>query len=59
MLVTCRPRASIPRTQRTVTQTRVAARSTAGYSSSRRSGFICLESCRPASARRSAYVSVS
>ena len=29
-LVTCRPRASIPRTQRTVTATRAAARTTAG-----------------------------
>ena len=53
MLVTCRPRSSIPRAQRTTTLTRAAARITAGYISSRCSGFICLESCRPESARRS------
>ena len=54
MLVTCRPRRSIPAAERITTLTRSAARSTLGNISSRRSSVICLESCRPPSARRSA-----
>ena len=43
-LVLCRPRSSIPRTQREVIATRVAARITFGYSVSRISCVCCLES---------------
>src|SRR3954447_16179144 len=53
-LVTCSPRRSIPAAQRTTTLTRSAARSTHGYISSRWASVICLESCRPLRARRSA-----
>ena len=42
--VLCSPRSSIPRTQRDVTATGVAARSTRGYSVSRISSVCCLES---------------
>src|SRR3954471_1382507 len=54
MLVTCSPRRSIPAAQRTTTLTRSAARSTHGHISSRWASVICLESCRPLRARRSA-----
>jgi hypothetical protein len=58
-LVLCSPRSSIPRTQREVTATAVAARSTRGYSVSRISIVCCLESFRADSERRSVSVSVS
>ena len=58
-LVLCSPRSSIPRTQREVTATRVAIRSTRGYSSSRISAVCCLESFSAESARRSDSVSRS
>ena len=58
-LVLCSPRSSIPRTQREVTATAVAARSTRGYSVSRISIVCCLESLSADSDRRSASVSFS
>src|SRR3954447_21690930 len=52
-LVLCRPRESIPRTQREVTETRTAARRTRGYSNSRISSVCCLESFNADKERRS------
>src|SRR3954451_18761587 len=52
-LVLCRPRESMPRTQRTTIDDLAAARSTSGYSSSRPASVCCLESFRRARARRS------
>ena len=50
-LVLCRPRSSIPRTQRLTTATRAALRSTSGKSSSRASQVCCLESLSVRNAR--------
>ena len=58
-LVLCSPRWSIPRTQREVTATAVAARSTFGYSVSRISRLCCLESLSADSDLRSVSVSFS
>src|SRR3954468_4495226 len=52
-LVLCRPRASMPRGPRLTTATRVAIRSTTGYSASRVSGVCCLESLSAERARTS------
>ena len=57
--VLCRPRSSIPRTQREVTATAVATRRTFGYSSSRASAVCCLESLSAESERSSDSVSAS
>src|SRR5215204_973169 len=57
--VLCNPRSSMPRTQREVTATLQAARSTFGYSASRISGVCCLESLSADSDRRSLSVSAS
>ena len=57
--VLCRPRSSIPRTQREVIATALAARSTRGYSASRASAVCCLESLSAASERSSPSVSFS
>jgi hypothetical protein len=58
-LVLCSPRSSIPRTQRDVTATFVAARRTRGYKASRPSSVCCLESLSADSERRSESVSAS
>src|SRR5215210_2529188 len=57
--VRCRPRPSIPRTQRDTTLIFTAVRSTSGNSRSRASMSCCLESFRVPSARTSATVSAS
>src|SRR5215207_1769439 len=57
--VLCNPRSSMPRTQREVTATLQAARSTFGYSASRISGVCCLESLSADRDRRSLSVSAS
>jgi hypothetical protein len=58
-LVLWSPRSSMPRTQREVIATAVAARRTRGYSASRASSVCCLESFRAANERSSPRVSFS